>query len=788
MSCFEMSRMTQRLCVPYICLLCLVMLAAAPAVAAVPGLAGVLQDSSAASPTTPESPPSEEPQEPALPEKRAQVQEQLRIARQSSPETETDSSQASSQDAEKISLLKQLSLVYDQQESLAERTSELEQELTSAKKTLANLRGSGPDEPKPYSFFLREEIQDTLTLERDRLRSLEKATASIEDSLSRAKEAYEAKCKQRRLLEEKSEKTAIAPEQSVTKKDVELSTRECDIAKAKLEIRKTERINVRLERDILQCKLEFLADKLQLISGGVAFSQDDLDSKLRELKHLEIKSERRTKENETEVSILFSELSKARERLDRANNAKTSDTLAAEVAAKKLAHSLHVNRGDYYIKQSTWVERMRDLWKFRYRIATSDYQTVDLYKWLEESESLLQDIATERSLNESKLGELMKVLADNQSVESEKSETVANRWTSYQQQVVRDQVEFINKHIARAEATVRLAEKLIVEIKDRTSHFSLAEWLGVAWEKTTFVWNYELTTPAEDQPPLRVSSVVCGFLLLVLGYRMSRLLSRVLGRRILSRFGINEGGISALQSLSFYGLLFMSTLMALKVVNVPLTMFTFLGGAAAIGIGFGSQNILNNFISGLIMLTEQPVRVGDLIELDTVVGTIDSIGMRSTRIRTGSNYEIIVPNSTFLENNVVNWTLADSTVRCTVDVGVAYGSPCRDVAKQLKRAADEHGLVLSKPEPFVWFAGFGDNSLNFELYFYITIRSLSERRRIESDIRFMIDQYFREAGFTISFPQRDVHLDTLKPLEVRVLAAEEQAAETGLKTESKTAA
>ncbi len=204
-------------------------------------------------------------------------------------------------------------------------------------------------------------------------------------------------------------------------------------------------------------------------------------------------------------------------------------------------------------------------------------------------------------------------------------------------------------------------------------------------------------------------------------------------------------------------------------MSVPVSVFTFMGGAVAIGIGFGSQKILNNFISGVILLVEQPIRVGDLIEVGTLMGTVLTIGTRSTRIRTGTNSQIIVPNSSFLESNVVNWSLANSTVRCCIRVGVAYGSPCREAARWLKRAADEHGQVLDKPEPYVWFADFADNALNFELYFWIDIHNLGDRRRVESDLRFIIDQYFREAGITIAFPQRDVHLDITKPLEVSLL-------------------
>ncbi|MEX0676064.1 MAG: hypothetical protein WD063_03245 [Pirellulales bacterium] len=139
--------------------------------------------------------------------------------------------------------------------------------------------------------------------------------------------------------------------------------------------------------------------------------------------------------------------------------------------------------------------------------------------------------------------------------------------------------------------------------------------------------------------------------------------------------------------------------------------------------------------------------------------------------------EIIVPNSSFLERNVVNWTLSDKRVRCTISVGLAYGSPTREVARWLKKAALEHGQVLERPEPFVWFVNFGDNALEFELHYWIQIRAMSERRRIESDLRFIIDQYFREAGLVIAFPQRDLHLSNLEPLKVALLPADEARAE-----------
>jgi small-conductance mechanosensitive channel len=137
-----------------------------------------------------------------------------------------------------------------------------------------------------------------------------------------------------------------------------------------------------------------------------------------------------------------------------------------------------------------------------------------------------------------------------------------------------------------------------------------------------------------------------------------------------------------------------------------LTAFTVLGGALAIGIGFGSQNVMNNFISGLILMLERPVRARDVIEVDGNHGTIENIGARSTQIRSTDGRHIIVPNSFFLESNVVNWTLSDDLMRAKVSVGVVYGSPTRQVERLIRRAVDEE-RVLKTPEPIIIFEEFG---------------------------------------------------------------------------------
>jgi small-conductance mechanosensitive channel len=210
------------------------------------------------------------------------------------------------------------------------------------------------------------------------------------------------------------------------------------------------------------------------------------------------------------------------------------------------------------------------------------------------------------------------------------------------------------------------------------------------------------------------------------------------------------------------------TLLALRAVHFPLTAFTFLGGALAIGIGFGSQNVMNNFISGLILMLERPVRAQDVVEVDGSHGVIQKIGPRSTQIRATDGRHIVVPNSFFLESNVVNWTLSDELIRTKVSVGVSYGSPTRLVQQLIEEVIKQEPLALSTPAPKVIFDAFGDNSLNFDVYFWVEARSPMSVASVQSKVRFRIDDVFREHHLVIAFPQRDVHLDASAPIEVRV--------------------
>jgi small-conductance mechanosensitive channel len=217
-------------------------------------------------------------------------------------------------------------------------------------------------------------------------------------------------------------------------------------------------------------------------------------------------------------------------------------------------------------------------------------------------------------------------------------------------------------------------------------------------------------------------------------------------------------------------------ILALDLVKIPLTVFAFLGGALAIAFGFGAQNLLKNLMSGIMLLVERPLKIGDLVEIGGIIGTVTNISIRSSTIRTAEGIETLVPNSALVEHNVTNWTHSSSEVRRMVKVGVAYGSDTRKVADTLLAQAERHGQVLKTPPPRVIFEDFGADGLQFALEYWIDYGKGADGRQIASDLRFMIEKSLGEAGIAVPYPQRDVHLDAAGPLKVEVVSrAEPQA-------------
>jgi small-conductance mechanosensitive channel len=211
--------------------------------------------------------------------------------------------------------------------------------------------------------------------------------------------------------------------------------------------------------------------------------------------------------------------------------------------------------------------------------------------------------------------------------------------------------------------------------------------------------------------------------------------------------------------LTHYSIVSIGFLIALAAAGIELNQFAILFGALGVGIGFGLQTLVNNFVSGLILMFERPIQVGDTVEVGTLVGTVKRIGIRSSIIRTFSGAEVIVPNGNLIAGELINWTFSDSLRRIELQVGVAYGTDPKQVLDILMNTATAHEKTLDNPEPQSLFKEFGDSSLNFEIRVWTADPMWLQ---VSSDIMTNINAALAEAGITIPFPQRDLHVKSVE--------------------------
>lgn len=240
---------------------------------------------------------------------------------------------------------------------------------------------------------------------------------------------------------------------------------------------------------------------------------------------------------------------------------------------------------------------------------------------------------------------------------------------------------------------------------------------------------------------------------------LSKWLMRLVVNRLLARTGMEKGMLQSVATLIRFVILVVGFIVIFQAAGIDLSALSILAGALGVGIGFGLQNITNNFISGLIILMERPIKVGDRIEVGEINGDVMAIGARATTVITNDNISVIVPNSEFISATVINWSHSDRNVRFLFPVGVSYKEDPEKVRKILLEVADKNENVLRNPAPTVLFDEFGDSSLNFYLAVW-TSTHIEKPRFLKSQLYFEIFRQFTEHNIEIPFPQRDIHVKT----------------------------
>lgn len=275
------------------------------------------------------------------------------------------------------------------------------------------------------------------------------------------------------------------------------------------------------------------------------------------------------------------------------------------------------------------------------------------------------------------------------------------------------------------------------------------------------IFNYindilNLTLFQINETPVTVTSIVI-FLILITGFIILGITTRkALNRKILKRFKVDEGTTYTLSRITQYIIITIGALISFQFVGIDLSGLAVIFGLLSVGIGFGLQNVTSNFISGLIILFERPIKVGDRVTVNNIEGDVTEINIRSTKVRTVNNISIIVPNSEFVSKDVINYSHGDPTYRVDINVGVSYGSDLETVLKGLQEVADECKNVLSAPKAQVHLIEFADSSWNMQLRAWIG--NVKEHPHVRNELNKAVVRKFREYGVEIPFPQRDLHV------------------------------
>jgi small-conductance mechanosensitive channel len=651
--------------------------------------------------------------------------------------TDADPTDVSAAEDE-LEFLETLDGVYAQQQARFEQRLELQSDKKKADESLAALRKFGPSEAKPYSFLLLESLRDALAAEEDREEAFVADLKAAELLLETAHDNFDEAEKDRRLAQEELTDNEDEEAAGELQSALELAKRQCQIAKELILARRLE-VEVRtLRHEVSTTLKEQFSAKVELIGKDVRFTKQDLQDRLKELKDYD--TELTKKIAEARSRFQRAETQQAAALVELRKNKAPQSTIALANEAWRVA------RDGQQMEISLLNERIGDnrrfnhYWACRYEVENGTAKPDQIEEWHESLSDLVDELYDNRRSMEQRIDNARTEQAKIVQQIRNSDDPAVEQWGEAARVHWQQLREVCEEHLVQLNIEERWSDRFLEELHERLEPSSEENWWSVAQQKLSTIWDYEIAEV--DDRPITVGKIVILIVYIVLGLLLASVLSRLLGRRLLPRFGLNEGAAHAVQSIAFYALAAVFGVLSFEVVHIPLTAFAFLGGAVAIAIGFGSQDIANNFMSGIILLAEQPIRVGDVVVVDGVQGTVKHIGPRSTRISTDANHEVILPNSKLLSDKVTNLTLSDSLIQTAVGVTLPLKVGVQRAKSILYQAAASHPTVLRTPEPIVLFKQFGALTMDFELHFWLQLTDNMQAAIAQSDVREAIIELF----------------------------------------------
>jgi small-conductance mechanosensitive channel len=613
-----------------------------------------------------------------------------------------------------------------------------------------------PDKP-PYSLSYYQTYLRTLETIDEKIDTLKRSVAQTASATAAGTAAYEKARSRVRVLNEQVEKVESG---SVPELDWEyrVAQTEEELYSAVVFFQKIKDANLRSEIDSAQLLRERDAKGVQWIREHLHYDETDLQTRVAELDK-DIESIRKLI-NDLEAGKIAAEqeLIKAQGAVEMAQTPEKVNLANLALKEQQVWWEYYQSRIEHSEEIIQYLVEAQNIWQTRYSLLNGEMETEALFdirnrvtKRIETLESdLLEEQGRISSIN-------TRLSAAEQALERNDAGKEVLKYLEGTARALEYYLEEDHlSYSSNLSMILSMNNRLLEEVETKLASVQIAEKVTTFGRERIFgILNTELWSG--EGYSLTVRKLILAILILVIGLSITKRLTFALKNRLEKR-NVEPSATMAIQKISYYILIITFILITLKMVNIPLTAFAFLGGALAIAIGFGAQNIFSNLITGFIIMFEKPFRVNDIVQVDGTVATVIEIGSRATTVRDFDNVDMMIPNSHFLNNNIINWTHSDKLIRGTVTVGVAYGSPAREVESLLLKVASDHSKVLKNPAPYVVFRDFGDSALVFELYFYVDMKNAS-RFFVASDLRYMVDNVFAKNNIVIAFPQMDVHVD-----------------------------
>ena len=680
--------------------------------------------------------------------------------------------------------LKQLVFLYQGQLGRLANIQASKQQLVELENEAANW--SGFSEPSPYPFLRADELKETVATLKSRVDELALWIPAIDQTGTEVVKIVENSTVKLRQADEAIERAKDSPEQQALlskRRDLLALQNQIDLARA---------IGFQIERQTVQQELQKTRVELQLARKQLSVASEQVELTQQDVDQVQ-------KNLAVESQHIIDEINRGLAALDLENKTVRQESRGASTTGgltKPQSDGTELNdqlrqaqRNTVDVKLQSlnrsliYLEMQRDIWDFRllYSKVTDREKAGEAYAKIAQNQAVLA--AVHEYINQQRRHVL--TLVTNQSVkELDATVTGQDNLRSELRNLALDQVVSYSRLLGAIESTQNLLERCKQELDERFQVKSFSDYREEAWltarDVASQIWEFELFAVQDNievdgqivggKRSVTIDKVVTALAILIVGYWFAVRLARLIEGHSVTRLGIDASLARIARRWILFLEVMLLVILSMMVVKIPLTIFAFMGGAVAIGAGFGMQNLLKNLISGLMLLFERPFRPGDVVEVGGIRGRVTDIGVRSSHIIDGNGIETVIPNSTFIEQNVTNWTLTSKSVRIVVNIGIAYGSPVKEVKKLLLDVAEQHGLVLGDPAPMVLLEDFASDALLFGLYIWVEINPEVSWKTIASDLRYMINKTLDEHDIVIAFPQRDIHLDTSRPLEVRVLA------------------